>query len=88
MPTMFDINGLVFYARYLGRKTLSKGHSRGLGIGLAVGPWLGFELLFAVPGVFLAVEMDAGTMLVLLIALLGAGVGVQGYLPAILSLRT
>jgi hypothetical protein len=42
---MLELVGLFFYARYLGRRTFSKGFSKGRGIGIAVGFWLGFELL-------------------------------------------
>lgn len=79
---MLDIIALIFYARHLGRKTLAKGYSRGRGVGIAVGLWLGLELLglalgtFAVGGADVNINEGYTPWLFLLFAAAGIGLAI------------
>lgn len=76
---MLDIIALIFYARYLGRKTVAKGYSKGRGVGIAVGFWLGLEILFVVLGVLLVssidVDIEEGCSPFLALLFVAAGIG-------------
>ncbi|MBN2381082.1 hypothetical protein JXM67_14890 [candidate division WOR-3 bacterium] len=72
-----DIVGLVFWAIYLGRKTLGKGYSKGKGVGIAVGFWLGLEIGLAMVGaiVSFALEFYEVRCLAFLLGVAGIGLG-------------
>lgn len=74
---MLELIGLFFYARYLGRKTLSKGYSKGRGIGIAVGFWLGLELLAGTIGASIALSsgFDGSSLIIASLPFALSGIG-------------
>lgn len=76
---MLELIGLFFFARYLGRRTFSKGFSKGRGIGIAVGFWLGLELLagFIGSSIALASGYNESSLIIVTLPFAVAGIGIS-----------